>query len=62
MRAGEAKLCGRVRGECLSTLGVSILTFPAPPPAVVLLFAFLFVIYIGFKLFSWKSLLFTWVF
>ena len=31
-RAGEAKLCGRVRGECFSTLGVSVLTFP---PAVV---------------------------
>ena len=60
MRAGEAKLCGRVRGECLSTLGVSILTFPsAPAPAVVLPFAFLLVIYMGFKLFSWKSLLFT---
>ena len=28
-RAGEAKLCGRVRGECLSTLGVSVLTFPS---------------------------------
>ena len=37
-RAGEAKLCGRVRGECLSTLGVSILTFPAP--AVAVCFAF----------------------
>ena len=34
-RAGEAKLCGRVRGECLSTLGVSILTFP---PAVGFVF------------------------
>jgi hypothetical protein len=31
-RAGEAKLCGRVRGESFSTLGVSVLTFP---PAVV---------------------------
>jgi hypothetical protein len=40
VRAGEAKLCGRVRGECLSTLGVSILTFPAAP-AVVVPFAFL---------------------
>ena len=46
----------------MSTLGVSILTFPAAPPAVVLLFAFLFVIYIGFKVFSWKSLLFMLVF
>ena len=28
-------------------------------PAVVVPFAFLLVIYMGFKLFSWKSLLFT---
>ena len=27
--AGEAKLCGCVGGECLSTLGVPILTFPS---------------------------------
>jgi hypothetical protein len=51
VRAGEAKLCGRVRGECLSTLGVSILTFPAAPPAVVVLFAF-------FMLCSWVLRLF----
>ena len=31
-------MCGRVRGECLSTLGVTILTFPSP--AVLWPFAF----------------------
>ena len=58
VRAGEAKLCGRVRGECLSTLGVSILTFPAAAaaaaaaaPAVVVPFAFL-------MLYSWVLRLF----
>ena len=32
------------------------------PPAVVVSFAFLFVICIGFIVLSWKSLLFMWVF
>ena len=54
MRADEAKLCGRVRGECLSTLGVSILTFPpsSSAPAVVVLYAF-------FMLYSWVLILFA---
>ena len=44
VRAGEAKLCGRVpvTGECLSTLGPANLTFPTPavvsPFACLLLF------------------------
>ena len=44
----------------MSTLGVSILTFH--PLAVVAPFAFLLVICMGFMVFSWKSLLFMWVF
>ena len=72
-RAGEAKLCGRVRGECLSTLGVSILTFPAP--AVVVAFAFLLLCAWVLRLFGTVScyvhgffdlfaflLLYAWVF
>ena len=50
-RAGEAKLRGRVRGECFSPLGVSILTFP---PAVVSAW---FLLGFGFSF----LLLFTWV-
>ena len=50
-RAGEAKLCGRVRGECLSTLRVSILTFP-PAVVVFLVSAFRFCCYLhGFEVF-----------
>ena len=47
MRAGDAKLCGRVRGECLSTLEVSILTFPAPPATPAMLCSFAFFMIIG---------------
>ena len=62
-RAGEAKLCGRVRGECLSTLGVSSLTFPLPAVVFPWLSLFVFVaIYMGFKPFSHGLLLCSWAF
>ena len=55
-RAGEAKPCGHVIEECLSTLGFRMVRFP--PPIVVLFFSFCCCDL--WSCFSLKSLPFVW--
>ena len=58
-RAGEAKLCGRVREQCFPTLGLRMATFP---PGRGFFFCVFVAIYMGFKAFSHGLLLCSWAF
>ena len=58
-RAGEAKLCGRVREECLSTLGLRMERCPPTGDCVLGVFVAMLM---GFKIFWHGLLIFSYAF